>query len=485
MLLVLALFSAFLVRSVRARFIALWSQLTAVFFITLGLSLGWGSGLNTIELLLLTSVAAGLIMAAANLRKISIRTIKSEELVFGLSCGFYSLLTMVAMLSLMHLPISTSDIPFLLKLFALGVMLLIASLVFRRGLTALQNILLEATRQQRSSRRREAEVRRIIEKARDAVVLFNGEGIVQSINPAGTAMFGAPQAEICGRSIERLLPRIRGEEDEFFVALCIIMESTGDQDKHVAMKARRVGGEEFSATLSIGEIEEGTLFVAIIRDVSVVEAAKNQLEDALQQRTALLEEVHHRVKNNLQIISSIISLQQRAIENEQAKKVLEECKNRIYSISSLHETLYQSKEFANIDMGAYLSAMAEEFRNLYAAKIEGLRVTVDCSEAKLKIQEALSCGLIVNELISNAVKHGFASDQIEHPELNVSLLQLGSNSRLRLCVTDNGVGMSPDETKNTASVGLRLIETLSKQLGGEMNFASGPRGTEVSIEFSV
>lgn len=216
----------------------------------------------------------------------------------------------------------------------------------------------------------------------------------------------------------------------------------------------------------------------------ITERKQNELLKAatLAEKTALLNEVHHRVKNNLQVISSLLRLEAARVglNGSNTKTVLTDMQGRVRSMALLHESLYRTGVFASVDLGAYLRQLAQQSFRAFTLDHSQVRLELDLAVVHLGMDQALPCGLLVNELLSNAIKHGFPGGR--SGVVRVELLALGSG-RCRVCVCDTGVGLPQDfDQRRKESLGLQLVEDLSNQLGGELDVGPGP-GSQFSVEF--
>jgi PAS domain S-box-containing protein len=211
-----------------------------------------------------------------------------------------------------------------------------------------------------------------------------------------------------------------------------------------------------------------------------VQARTAQLSAMLREREVLLQEVHHRVKNNLQVISSLISLQIRRVEDRANRSGLEQCKTRVEAIALIHEKLYQSSDYARVPFADYARSLVGNIFQAGGASSTNIRLSVDIATIALPVDKAIPCGLILNELITNALKHAFPGER--RGSVRVALHR-ASPAGLVLAVSDDGVGMVPGPAHETAgSLGMQLIATLVDQLGGTLEIAS-QGGTSVRIAF--
>lgn len=201
------------------------------------------------------------------------------------------------------------------------------------------------------------------------------------------------------------------------------------------------------------------------------------LVEMLRERDLLLQEVHHRVKNNLQIVASLINMQARKLNGEPREALLD-CKTRVEAIALLHEKLYRSEDFA-LPFAAYLRSIADNLLHAADAAASGISLRMETQDIPLGVAKAVPCGLILNELLTNAMKHAFPAGA--GGEIQVTLQYAGS--RVQLTVSDNGVGMQePDAAAANGSIGLQLVGTLTEQLDGTMQILISD-GTSVRVDF--
>ena len=214
--------------------------------------------------------------------------------------------------------------------------------------------------------------------------------------------------------------------------------------------------------------------------VSERKRADEQIKASLSEKEVMLKEIHHRVKNNLQVISSLISLQANGSKDEAVRQVLRDVTYRVRSMALVHEKLYQSANLAHIDFAEYTRSLLSYLWRAHGAIAAAVRMTFDLEPVSLPTDTAVTCGLILNELAVNALEHAFQGRS--DGEMTVSLHN-GSDGRIRLCVADNGIGLPMGfDWRQTRSLGLRLVQMLSKQLDSTMEVSSGD-GTKFEIVF--
>jgi len=228
------------------------------------------------------------------------------------------------------------------------------------------------------------------------------------------------------------------------------------------------------------ESGEMVAFESITRDVTDRVYAEKQLKSSLEEKEMLLKEVHHRVKNNMQVISSLLNLQSDSIKDPQVFEIFKESRNRVKSMAVIHEKLYKSVDFKHIDFGEYIRNLAADLFKSYRSKPGDIQLKINVENVMLGIDTAIPCGLIINELVSNALKHAFPEGR--KGEINIELFRNGD--KFTLVVGDDGVGLPKGlDFRQTESLGLMLVRTLTQQLGGTIELSRN-LGTEFKIIFS-
>lgn len=231
----------------------------------------------------------------------------------------------------------------------------------------------------------------------------------------------------------------------------------------------------------LGDLANDIAFcMGALRSRAHKEKADEALRASLSEKEALLKEVHHRVKNNMQVITSLLRLEANRIDHPTTRSVLRDMQNRILAMAALHEALYRSNNFAQVDLCSYLKQLTGQLARSSVASPGQVRFVLDLFPVGLELDQAVPCGLIVNELVSNAMKHGFPAGRPGEIRVGMEWAQGGL---LRLRVTDDGVGLSPDfETRRGKSLGLLLVTDLARQLGGSFRIGPGPAAVfEVSF----
>jgi len=336
----------------------------------------------------------------------------------------------------------------------------------------------------------EDELRKSERKYRD---LFDGapvgifqstiDGRVLSVNPAYAHMYGHASAEQAAQEIDNVAERIYVEPErrKKLIDLALIADGFVKAENQY----RKKDGSLFWGQLYFrvvrdrdGEVKHLEGFV---EDISDRKRAEEQIRKSLEEKEVLLHEINHRVKNNLQVISSLLRLQSRQASDESGRHVLQETQNRLHTIALIHETLYQSRNLASVNVKPYLKKLVAHLFYLYGVHSSQIETTIDTQELQLGVDKADPLGLIANELVSNCLKHAFPDGRQGIIRISVAL----ESNEFQFMVSDNGVGIREDFDPSTAqTLGLVLVNTLVKQLNGVMS-VKRTAGTKFLIRFPV
>ncbi|MDO8904910.1 sensor histidine kinase [Hydrogenophaga sp.] len=301
-----------------------------------------------------------------------------------------------------------------------------------------------------------------------AMIVVNAQGDIVRLNRLAESIFGYSASELEGRPVEVLIPsryhaRHKGYRHGF-------MAETNPRPMGAGrdLSGLRKDGSEFPVEIGINPVEtgEGPMVLSVILDLSERKQNERRIQDALQQKDVLLKEVHHRVKNNLQVIHSLLDLQALTIKDEGTVGMLRDSQNRIRSMSMIHQTLYQSQDFAQVDFDQFLGGLLPRLMESYASTAGHVTIDVQAQDVQLPINEAIPCGLIVNELVSNALKHGFLGGR--RGSIQVTITQR-EDKQIEMSISNDGHPI-PDKLalNSTGSLGLQLVHLLTQQLRGEL-----------------
>jgi two-component sensor histidine kinase len=221
-------------------------------------------------------------------------------------------------------------------------------------------------------------------------------------------------------------------------------------------------------------IKESVIFEQRINERKKTEQV---IKSALNEKNILLAEIHHRVKNNLAIIAGLFSLQLGTIENEEAKEIITDSKNRVKSMALIHDSLYRSESLSEIDFAKYTKELIEEIHYSYPTLANNIKINTTISNVTLNVNSAIPCGLILNELLTNSFKHAFKGRENGQIDIHFSKI----NNIIKLKVKDDGVGLKDGYDKKD-SLGMVVINSLSEQLDGKCSFTVD-NGTCFEMEF--
>jgi two-component sensor histidine kinase len=283
-------------------------------------------------------------------------------------------------------------------------------------------------------------------------------------------------------SVERFIERVHPEDQDQ------VMEAyTGSQQKqnefHITYRLK-LPDETVKFVESHGMHfydEDGTLLFTLGTNQNVTnrEREKRQMISSLQENETILDEIHHRVKNNLAVVAGMLQLQWLQEEDPEFADKLQDSANRIKTVAGIHEQLYESNNFANISLGKNIENLARNLIESMETDTE-IELNTDCDEVHLDFRQTLPCSLIANEVITNAIKYAFKGR--DEGIITIQLQTDGDN--LELSITDNGVGLPDDFQEKEGSLGMNLIETLSAQLDAEYHFDTSPdSGTAFGLRF--
>ncbi|MBV8518400.1 MAG: PAS domain S-box protein [Acidobacteria bacterium] len=348
------------------------------------------------------------------------------------------------------------------------------------GETLVTSIIRDVTTQ----RAAEARFRALLESAPDGIVVVDSYGTIVIVNSQTERLFGYTRQELVGQPIELLVPerareRHTGERVAYAADPRLRPMGAGR-----ALSGRTKDGREFPVEISLSPLvtDQGRMVMSIVRDITERRHAEETIRASLREKEAMLREIHHRVKNNLQVTSSLLRLQASAIDDSATRQIFEETENRIRSMALVHEKLYQSTDLSRIDFADYIRSLGLLLFNGSALNPEKIVLRVAGPPIFLSIDDtAVPCGLIINELLSNALKHAFPGGRAG--EIRVELTD-GADGWIHVVVRDDGVGLPPDFDMNKAeTLGLRLVQGLAQQIDGRVAVERGQRGATFVFAF--
>ena len=346
------------------------------------------------------------------------------------------------------------------------------------------------TRDLTEQHRAREQLRLAIEAAPTGMIMADRQGRIVLVNAQIERLFGYRREELIGHTIEMLVPeRFRIQHPhlrkDFFSDPRSRPLGAGRD-----LYGLRKDGTELPIEIGLNPLEtpEGAFVLSSVVDITARKRAERereelmgQLEDRVQARTAqltatlkereiLLQEVHHRVKNNLQMISSLVNLQLRRVADDTSRHALRECQDRLQAIALIHQQLYQSKDFARIPFAEYTKSLAANVFQAVGVSPQSVSLQLALTDISLPVDKAIPCGLMLNELITNALKHAFPDGRAGTIRIELGVVR---KDRLMLLVSDDGVGLPKGlDLKTPASLGLQLVRMLARQVDAELEIVS-------------
>ncbi len=316
----------------------------------------------------------------------------------------------------------------------------------------------------------------IVSTMSNFLIMLDHDRNIITINNATTALLGFSKEELIGKPLEYLF------KDHTLETTNKLPNNTSDTIVNFETCLKSKYGEFIPVLLSKSIIkdENGNVMgiVCIGNNIVEIKEAKDKIKASLNEKELLLRELHHRVKNNLQIILSLINLQSNGIKDQQDLEIFRESQSRVKSLAIIHEKLYQSADFASINFEEYIQSLVSYLLSYYST----ISITVDIDVEKdivLNMDTAVPCGLIINELVTNSIK--FAFPGVKTGKIYIKLYhEYGS---LILIIGDDGTGL-PDgmDFESSEKLGLQLVKTLTDQLEGTIKY-NGENGAEFRIKF--
>ncbi|MGB3263381.1 MAG: PAS domain S-box protein [Microcoleus sp.] len=329
----------------------------------------------------------------------------------------------------------------------------------------------------------ERKLRSLYEATSDAVMLLDEQAFFDC-NIATLAIFGcANKKQFYGKKPSEFSPQFQPSgQDSCSLSAQKISTAMQTGSCRFDWVHKRLDGSEFPAEVLLNamEINGRKVIQAVVRDITDRKRDEDRIKASLAEKEVLLKEIHHRVKNNLQVISSLLKLQSRYIQDSQITEMLKESQNRVRSMALVHEQLYQSKNLSNIDFAEYIQNLAHNLFQAYEIHAECVNLQTNIAPCSMNIDTAVPCGLIINELVTNSLKYAFKGKTQGTININFTL---DNNGVCVLNVTDSGIGFPQDlDYRNARTLGLRLVGSLVKQIRGKIELLE-TAGTSFKITF--
>lgn len=327
----------------------------------------------------------------------------------------------------------------------------------------------------------EERYRTLFQFSPDYIVLLDLDGKILEINRTLENILGMDTESLRGKFFYEL-PILLPENIPRFKKNIEKLLSRGHLAPYQSNVKDMDGNEHWIDIYNAVIKKEGSDFAILViaNDITQRKLAEDELKISLTEKELLLKEIHHRVKNNLMIISSLLNIQSSYIKDKEARGIFKESQNRAKSMALIHERLYQSTDLKKIDMGDYIRTLSNNLFDTYVTNPDKIHLHLDIEDISVDINTSIPLGLIINELVTNALKHAFPDDSRGNIYISLHL----DDDKIKLEVSDDGIGFPSDiDYKNANSLGMQLINNLSLQIDSELKLISD-KGTSFQIIFA-
>src|SRR5262245_21427192 len=362
------------------------------------------------------------------------------------------------------------------------------SAILRSKVAVFANLCRKAALEESNRALKESEerVRAVLNAAISAVVVIDSEGRITEWNAQAEQMFERTRLEALGQRLSETIIPPRYREAHRRGLKHYLATGEGKVMNHlVELTALRRDGSEFPVELCVSPLKTGQIvtFCGFITDITERKRAEEQIKASLREKEVLLKEIHHRVKNNLQVICSLLNLQSGYVRDSKALALFRESESRIRSMAMIHEKLYQNESLSRVDFAEYLSSFSSLLFTTYVADPARVQLTTSLDPVFLDIDTALPLALIVNELVSNSLKYAYPDGRSGVVELS---LRTDTENQYTLSIRDHGVGL-PDglDLNNKDTLGLHLVNILTAQLGAVLSVESNGQGASFEVTSKI
>jgi PAS domain S-box-containing protein len=324
--------------------------------------------------------------------------------------------------------------------------------------------------------------RMLFDGAHDAIFLLRDLSVVDCSAHA-EVLFGAPTASLLGRSIEAFSPPFQPDGQPTGVRLAPLARAAlGGEPQFFEWRHVRADGTEFDAEVSLKAIVLAGVhhLQAIVRDITDRKRAAESAKTILLQKETLLREAHHRIKNNLATVASLLSLQADRVQDPGSCGTLRDACNRVRTMSAIYEKLFSSQSYTVVDLRPYLSGLIEALARAYVVHRDRVVLSSAIEEGVVPVRSAFPLGLIVNEIVTNALKHAFPEDRSGRVDVSVRAV---ADGKLEVVIADDGIGLPARARERQApGFGLDLVEVMVAQIEGTLS-VENRSGTRYTITF--
>lgn len=332
------------------------------------------------------------------------------------------------------------------------------------GKRVLFSILFDVTERVRANMRLENSermYRSLVENASDSIIITNLETKIFEVNRRMAELLEYSKEELQTFTLREIL-----DEESWIQTQDKIPTLEEGKPTLLSRKFRSRTGKIIEAEVNAVRID-GSSYMGIVRDVTERNLMTRTLERSLREKESMLQEIHHRVKNNLQVISSLLGLQYENTEDPKLKRILQECENRVRSMGFVHAELYRSENLAAVDLESYFTTLSSNLVRVYGG-LPKIKLQLDLSSLEVAIEKAIPLGLILNELLTNSLKYAFPEDRSGKIQVKISK----EEQDILFHYSDDGVGFRKENHVGTGTIGIQLIEILSRQLKATSEFTS-------------
>ncbi|NUM41959.1 MAG: PAS domain S-box protein, partial [Leptospiraceae bacterium] len=320
---------------------------------------------------------------------------------------------------------------------------------------------------------------RAVEQSAASVIMTDPNGIIEYVNPKFLQTTGYTLEETIGQNPKFLKSGELSQDDYKVLWDTILSGKEWNGEFHNKKKNGEFFWELASISPIINDNQEIIGFLAVKEDITQRKITNELLKTSVQEKEILLSEIHHRVKNNLQIVSSIINMGTSVITDKQVLKFLNDTSLRVQAMSTLHNKLYSSENFSRINMYDYIETIVRQIKKIHTLQ-EKIQIHLNIQDIEMNIESAMPCGLIVNEIVTNSFKHAFHENQLG--EIGIDFIL--ENEKCKMRIYDNGKGFPNEIQWNSAStLGLRMIQMLTRQLKADV-IVDNSKGTCYIITFA-
>lgn len=323
--------------------------------------------------------------------------------------------------------------------------------------------------------------RALLDETKEAIFLSEVPSTkFADFNDSACQQLGYSPQEMLEMSIEDVVTPLEQDEMKLIISNLIAGKYLQNRETVETVFKRSDNSQiDVEMSISLVHFSDDLYIVMVARDITERKEFENALKSSLEEKEVLIREIHHRVKNNMQIISSLLNLQKQYVNDEEAVDVLKESQNRVKSMAMIHEKLYRSRNFSEIDFADYIRSLVNDLFYSYGVDPKQIKTNIILEEVMLGLETAIPCGLIVSELVTNTLKYAFPND--EKGEFKIELHSM--DGLYDLIISDDGVGIPENINFNeTGTLGLQLVNSLVNQLDGTIKLTRD-KGTKYNIIF--